>query len=82
MNCKIFSKDKFRSIASVINEDLTPYQRNQLYDRIVAAVSQVDARDIALLLPLLAGNAAIQQAILRTVVSFVTNDLQLYVQDK
>ena len=61
--------------------DLTERQQEQLVQHVQAAVADVGVSDLALLIPLLARNADIQTAVLRTVTSFVTNELRMQIID-
>lgn len=55
---------------------MTMAQKEQLQENIVNAFRQLHPVDIAMLLPLLANTPSLQQAVLRTVTTFVTNELR------
>ncbi|XP_055844099.1 protein C19orf12 homolog [Episyrphus balteatus] len=75
------SSGTFRPIGEILMNDLTERQQEQLVQHVQAAVADVGVSDLALLIPLLARNADIQTAVLRTVTSFVTNELRLQIID-
>lgn len=52
-------------------------QKEQLVRHVQAAIANVGVEDVALILSLLASNGDIQTAVLRTVTSFVKNELHL-----
>lgn len=66
----------FRAVGDIIQNDMTMAQKEQLQEHIVNAVREIHPVDIAMLLPLLANTASIQQTVLRTVTTFVTNELR------
>lgn len=66
----------FRSVGDIIQNELSMEQKEQLQEHIVNAVREIHPVDIAMLLPLLANTPSLQQAALRTVTAFVTNELR------
>lgn len=66
----------FRSVGDIIQNDLTMVQKELLQEHIVNAVREIHPTDIVMLLPLLANTPSLQQAVLRTVTTFVTNELR------
>lgn len=72
---------QFKSVAEVIRYDMTNAQREQLKDYIMAVATEFEITDLAVLLPMLMSNTSIQAAALRTVVSFVTNEMNLQIQN-
>lgn len=66
----------FRSVGDIIQNDLTMAQQELLKEHIVNSVRQIHPVDIAMLLPLLASTPTLQQAVLGTVTTFVTNELR------
>lgn len=72
---------QFKSVAEVIRNDMTDVQREQLKNHIMAVASEFEVTDLAVLLPMLMSNTSIQTAALRTVVSFVTNEMNLQIQN-
>ncbi|XP_058467010.1 protein C19orf12 homolog [Malaya genurostris] len=77
----MMSKGKFRSVNEIIMQEMSDREREQLKERILKALSQFHPTDMAVLLPLIMGNAAAQQAILSTVISFVTNEMKMQIVD-
>ncbi|XP_036319306.1 protein C19orf12 homolog [Rhagoletis pomonella] len=71
----------FRPLADVLLNDLTDRQQEQLVRHVNNAVAQFEISDLALLLPLIMNNASIQQAVLKTAISFVSNELNLQIID-
>lgn len=72
---------QFKPISEVIRNDMTIRQKEMLKEHILAAVSGFEPKDLAILLPLIMGNHSIQTAVLRTVVSFITNEMHLQIVD-
>lgn len=66
----------FRSVADIITNDLTMEQKELLKEHIVNSVRQIHPIDIAMLLPLLANTPSLQQTVLRSVTTFVANELR------
>lgn len=79
--CSIYagvrSSGKFKSVASIIMEDLTPAQREQLATSLQRAIQNIDAQDAIMLTTLVMGNAAVKQVILKEVVNFMSNEMGL-----
>ncbi|XP_065366525.1 protein C19orf12 homolog [Calliphora vicina] len=75
------TKGSFRPLGDVIINDLTDTQKEQLVQHVTKAVQDVHPTDLVMLLPLIMNNLSIQQAVLKTVVSFVSNELRLQVID-
>ncbi|XP_017134049.1 protein C19orf12 homolog [Drosophila elegans] len=71
----------FRPLGEVILNDLTDAQREQLVQHVSKAVADIHPTDFVMLLPLIVQNASIQQAVLNTVMSFVTNELRMQIVD-
>ncbi|XP_017006667.2 protein Nazo [Drosophila takahashii] len=71
----------FRPLGEVILNDLTDGQREQLVQHVSKAVAEIHPSDVVMLLPLIVQNASIQQAVLNTVMSFVTNELRMQIVD-
>lgn len=70
---------KFKSLAEVIRDDMTPHQREHLANRVEHALRGFEIQDLAILLPLLMENANIQQAIIRTVISFLEHEMRMQI---
>ncbi|KAI8121650.1 hypothetical protein FF38_06494 [Lucilia cuprina] len=75
------TKGSFRPLGDVIINDLSDTQKEQLVQHVTKAVQDVHPTDLVMLLPLIMNNVSIQQAVLKTVVSFVSNELRLQVID-
>lgn len=75
------SRDQFRSVGSVIREQMTDEQRERLRDRILEVAQGVEVTDLAVLLPMLMSSQSMQTAVLKTVVSFVTNEMKMKILD-
>ncbi|ALC48174.1 CG11671 [Drosophila busckii] len=71
----------FKPLGEVILNDLTDTQREQLVRHVTKAVADVHPTDLVVLIPLITGNATIQQAVLNTIMSFVTNELRMQIVD-
>ncbi|XP_063701368.1 protein C19orf12 homolog [Culicoides brevitarsis] len=71
----------WKPLGEILRNDLTPTQRERLQSHIMAAVRDVGPQDLALLIPIIMGDAAVQTAVLRTVTSFVTNEMGLRMID-
>ncbi|XP_039958257.1 protein C19orf12 homolog [Bactrocera neohumeralis] len=69
----------FRPLADVLLNDLNDAQQERLVRHVNNAVAEFAISDLAMLLPLLMNNAGIQQAVLNTAISFVTNELKCQV---
>lgn len=72
---------QFRALGSVIREDLTYAQRTRLSERIMAVAQDFEISDVVVLLPMLLNSVSMQQAVLKSVVSFVTNEMQMQILD-
>uniref|UniRef100_A0A182IQQ1 Uncharacterized protein n=1 Tax=Anopheles atroparvus TaxID=41427 RepID=A0A182IQQ1_ANOAO len=75
------TNNQFKPVSQIIREDLSVREQERLKQRIVEALSDFHATDLAVILPLLAGNAAAQKAVLSTVVSFITNEMRMQIID-
>lgn len=75
------SHGQFRSIGSVIRDDMTDEQRDRLRDRILEVVRDVEIADATMLLPLLMNSASMQEKVLQTVVSFVSSEMRMQILD-
>lgn len=71
----------FKPLSEILRYDLTERQQQQLYESINNAVRDIHPTDITLLIPLIMGDAGIQMAVLRTVTSFITNEMGLRMID-
>ncbi|KAH8309990.1 hypothetical protein KR044_004248 [Drosophila immigrans] len=71
----------FRPLGEVILNDLTDRQREMLVQHVSKAVAEIHPTDVVMLLPLITQNASIYQAVLSTVMSFVTNELRMQIVD-
>lgn len=73
------SQNKFRSVAEVLQSELTSTQQQQLANSVARIVSSVDMTDVARLTALVMGNSSVRALVLREVISFVKNEVQLEV---
>lgn len=69
----------FRPVGDIIRNDLSAMQQERLYEHIVNAVRQIEPIDVLTLAPLLMGSASVQQAVLKTVISFISNELKMQI---
>ncbi|KXJ76773.1 protein C19orf12 homolog [Aedes albopictus] len=75
------SRGRFRPVSHIIMQEMSDREREKLKDHLVAALSEFHPTDVAMLLPLLMGNAAAQRAVLSTVASFITNEMRMQIVD-
>lgn len=68
----------FRPIGDIIRNELTVTQKQQLYEHITSTVRTLHPSDVIILLPLITGNESLQQAVFKTVLSFITNEIRTY----
>lgn len=61
--------------------DLSDREKEALVNHVRNAVAEFEIADMTLLLPLLISNVSIQQAVLKTVVTFVTNEMRMSIVD-
>uniref|UniRef100_A0A0K8TQN5 Putative conserved plasma membrane protein n=1 Tax=Tabanus bromius TaxID=304241 RepID=A0A0K8TQN5_TABBR len=71
----------FKPVSEIIKNDLTPGQKEELSTRVMNVVREIHPSDIVVLLPLILGNPSMQQAVLRTVTSFITGEMRLQIVD-
>lgn len=74
-------KGTFKPLGEILRHDLTERQREQLQQHIINSVRDVHPTDLAMLIPLIMGDAGVQRAVLSTVTSFVTNEMGLRMID-
>lgn len=72
---------KFKSVARVIQEDMSFAQQSQLAASCMKIIQDFRVEDVAMLLPLLLNSPSAQQALLNQVVSYVTNEMKLKIID-
>lgn len=77
ISAAMMSKGSFKPVSEIIRNDLTVQEREMLTEKIIGAVREFEPTDLALLLPLIMGNPSIQQSVLRTVTSFIS-ELSLF----
>jgi hypothetical protein len=75
------SKDKFKPISEVIMHDMTNAQRERLAASVAAVIADLRVEDIALLVPMLLNSPSAKEAVLRAVIVFIQNDMQLQIVD-
>lgn len=76
-----YKMQSWKPIGEILRNDLTETQRERLMSHVMMAVRDIGIQDLALLIPMIMGDAAIQTAVLRTVTSFVTNEMGLQILD-
>uniref|UniRef100_A0A1A9UUY5 Uncharacterized protein n=1 Tax=Glossina austeni TaxID=7395 RepID=A0A1A9UUY5_GLOAU len=75
------TQGSFRPLGEVLMNDLTDTQKECLVNHVTKAVERIHPTDLVMLLPLILNNAAIQEAVFKTVFSFVRNELRLEIVD-
>ncbi|KAM7346503.1 protein Nazo isoform 1-T2 [Cochliomyia hominivorax] len=75
------TQGSFRPLGDVIINDLTDSQKEQLVQHVTKAVQDAHPTDLVMLLPLIMNNVSIQQAVLKTVISFVSSELRMQIID-
>lgn len=55
---------------------MTVREKEKLYEHLVNTMRQLHPTDVAILLPLVTSTATIQQAVLKSLVSFLTNEMR------
>lgn len=71
------SKDKFRPVAKVILEDMTPQQQSQLALKVNNVLREFNVTDLIVLLPLLQGNARLGEAVMAALIGFLQKEMNL-----
>lgn len=66
----------FRTVGDIIQNDLTQEEKWRLHEHIVNSVRHLQPSDAAMLLPLLMSTPSLQEAVLKTLVSFITNEMR------
>lgn len=72
---------QFKPVGEIIRNDLTARQKEKLLQHILASVRDLEVTDAAVLLPMFMGSAAIQQAVLKSVVGFIGKEFSLQLVD-
>lgn len=75
---QFFSID-FRPVGEIIRHDLTMQQRERLTEHIVNSVRQIHPTDLVVLLPIIMNNGSLQMAVLKTVTTFISNEMQMHI---
>lgn len=55
---------------------MTVREKEKLYEHLINTVRQIHPADVAMLMPLVTSSATIQQAVLKSLVSFLTNEMR------
>lgn len=66
----------FRSVGDIIQNDLTEQEKWRLHEAVVNSVRQINPADAVMLLPLILNTPSLQEAALKTVVTFITNEMR------
>lgn len=69
----------FRPVGHIIRHELNEEQRERLTEHIVNSVRQIHPTDLIAILPLIMAETSLQMAVLKTVTTFITNEMQLHV---
>ncbi|KDR15699.1 protein C19orf12 homolog [Zootermopsis nevadensis] len=77
----ILSKDKFKSVPQIIMYDMTDNQRERLAASVATVIADFRVEDIALLVPMLLNSPGAKEAVLRSVFTFLQNEMQLQIVD-
>lgn len=70
----------YRAVGDIIRNDLSERQRERLKDHIMVAARDFQITDIAILLPMILSNQPVQLAVIKTVTSFITNEMRASIQ--
>jgi len=68
---------KYKSVAVVIMEDMTPRQREQLASCLQRALEDVQVEDVIMLTGLVMGNATMQQLVIAELCKFLRDEMGL-----
>ncbi|XP_055303409.1 protein C19orf12 homolog [Sitodiplosis mosellana] len=66
----------FRTVGDIIRNDLTQEEKWRLHEHVVNSVRHLHPTDVAMLMPLIMNTPSLQEAVLKTIVSFVTNEMR------
>ncbi|XP_055541200.1 protein C19orf12 homolog [Wyeomyia smithii] len=81
VSAAIMSRGQFRPVSEIILHEMSERDREQLKDRVVYAVRDFHPTDMGVLLSLLMGNKEVQKAVLNTVTTFITNEMDMQIVD-
>lgn len=65
--------DKYKSVAEVILEDMTPEQRDQLATTFIQALKKIGVHNVMAILPLLTNDHSVKVVALDALKDFLTN---------
>ncbi|KAK3907958.1 Protein C19orf12-like protein, partial [Frankliniella fusca] len=74
-------RGKYKSVALVIAEDMTPLQQEQLAASCMRIIADFRIDDVTILLPLLLNSPSAQQALMTQLVTYVTSQMKLQIID-
>ncbi|XP_076034673.1 protein C19orf12 homolog [Oratosquilla oratoria] len=77
----ILSQDKFRSVASVLRDDLTHTQKQRLASSAMKIVNSLDATDIYHLMSLLTMFTNVRYRLITETINFLSENLKMHVID-
>lgn len=66
----------FRTVGDIIRNDLSSEEKERLQEHIINAVRQLHPADAVMLLPLIMNTPSLQEAALKTAVTFITNEMR------
>lgn len=76
INSSILIIIDFRTVGDIIRHDLTTEEKWRLQEHIVNSVRGVHPTDLAILMPLILNTPSLQEAVLKTVVTFISNEMR------
>ncbi|PSN38945.1 hypothetical protein C0J52_08933 [Blattella germanica] len=71
----------FKSVPRVINDDMTNEQRDRLAQSVSLVLRDLRIEDATVLLPLLLNDSVAKEAVIKAVLTFLQNEMQLQIID-
>lgn len=75
------SATQFRSIGTIIRDDMTDHQREQLCHHLRKVVEDVNAGDAVVLLTMVASSETLKATIMKEVLAFISNEMRMQIID-